>query len=163
MPFDLLQLREPSLPPDAFDDLFTASLELAAAAGIRLLVSSRHDRRYWAEAGERTGGGVHLTARDLAACTARPALPLVGASCHGAADLSRAGSLGADFAVCGPVHPTASHPGVPGLGWTGFAAAIALTPVPVYALGGIRPEDVDEAMRRGAHGIAMQRGAFGPA
>jgi 8-oxo-dGTP diphosphatase len=158
--FGLLQLREPALPADAFDGLFRECLALAVAAGVRLLVSSRHEPRYWTIAGERTGGGVHLTARDLAAAAARPALPLVGASSHGTADLMRAGALGADLAVCGPVLPTASHPGAAGMGWTGFEAAIALTPVPVYALGGMRAADVDEAMRRGAHGIAMQRAAF---
>ncbi len=160
LPFGLLQLREPALQADEFDALFRGSLELAVAAGLRLLVSSRHDRRYWALAGERTGGGVHLTGRDLAAASARPALPLVGASCHDAADLARAGSLGADLAVCGPVLPTASHRGAAAMGWAGFEAAIALTPVPVYALGGMGPGDADAAMRRGAHGIAMQRAAW---
>ena len=32
--------------------------------------------------------------------------------------------------------------------------------VPVYALGGVAPADLDRAMRAGAHGIAMQRAAW---
>jgi 8-oxo-dGTP diphosphatase len=159
-PFGLLQLREPSLPADDFERLFRATLALAEPARLPLLVSSRHDRRYWEIAAERTGGGVHLTGRDLAAIEARPALARVGASCHGAAELTRAGAVGADFAVCGPVLATASHPGAPGMGWAGFESAVALTPVPVFALGGMRPADLPEAMRRGAHGVAMQRAAF---
>lgn len=162
-PLKLLQLREPQMPAREFEALFAAAVDLARAAGARLLVSSRHDRRFWKAAAERTGGGVHLTGRDLAdlARTAgRPDLPLVAASCHGSVDLEVAGKLGADLAVFGPVKPTASHPDADPLGWPAFQQAIGLTPVPVYALGGLAASDVDEAMRRGAHGVAAQRAAW---
>jgi 8-oxo-dGTP diphosphatase len=151
------------MAPRDFDALFAAVADLARDAGARLLVNSRHDRRYWRVAGDKTGGGVHLTGRDLvqhAQAGARPDLPLVAASCHGSADLAVAGRLGVDLAVLGPVERTASHPdGLP-LGWPGFEQAIGLTPVPVYALGGLTAGDVEEAMRRGAHGIAFQRAAW---
>jgi 8-oxo-dGTP diphosphatase len=32
--------------------------------------------------------------------------------------------------------------------------------VPVYALGGLQPADLDTALDHGAHGIAMRRGAW---
>ncbi|MDO4681243.1 MAG: thiamine phosphate synthase [Lautropia sp.] len=85
---------------------------------------------------------------------------MVGASCHTADDLQRAGAVEVDFAVCGPVQPTPSHPEAAGCGWDGFAAIMASTPVPVYALGGLRPADLDTARRVGAQGVAMQRGAW---
>ena len=159
-PFGLLQLREPALAPAEFDRLFSQVVELARSARIRLLVSSRHDARYWAIAGDRTGGGVHLTGRDLAARADRPSLPLVAASCHDEEDLARAGALGADLAVFGPVQATASHPGAAVLGWERFGSAIAATPLPVYGLGGLGPGDLEQALRRGSHGIAMQRAAW---
>ena len=46
------------------------------------------------------------------------------------------------------------------LGWNGFAEAIAGTRVPVYALGGLGPEDLDVAIAHGAHGVALRRGAW---
>jgi 8-oxo-dGTP diphosphatase len=162
-PLKLVQVREPTLPPGEFEALFSAVADLASQAGARLLVSSRHDRRYWEAAGERTGGGVHLTFRDLAALLAgagRPGLPLVAASCHCSADLEMAGRLGADLAVYGPVKRTASHPDASPLGWLSFEQAVERTPVPVYALGGVGAADLPEAMRRGAHGVAMQRAAW---
>jgi hypothetical protein len=45
--------------------------------------------------------------------------------------------LGCDFAVFGAVRTTASHPGVAGIGWEGLAAALAVPPLPTFALGGL--------------------------
>ena len=74
--------------------------------------------------------------------------------------LQRAEKLGADFAVLGPVQVTPTHPGVPTLGWEEFAALIRDCPLPVFALGGMRPRDLPRAWRAGAHGISMLRGAW---
>ncbi|HVL58486.1 MAG TPA: thiamine phosphate synthase, partial [Burkholderiaceae bacterium] len=129
--------------------------ERCRAHGARLLVSSRHPPSYW-----RAADGVHLTAADLAAARTRPPLPLVAASCHDSSELERAGALGCDFAVLGPVRATPSHPQQPPLGWQRFAQQIALTPVPVYALGGLQPAHLPQAAACGAHGIAMLRHAW---
>jgi 8-oxo-dGTP diphosphatase len=103
---------------------------------------------------------VHLTASQLARLDRRPVLDLVGASCHDAGELARACELGVDFAVLGPVRPTPSHPGAPGIGWDAFAALVRDNPLPVYALGGLSPADLDAAYGRGAHGISMMRGVW---
>jgi 8-oxo-dGTP diphosphatase len=60
----------------------------------------------------------------------------------------------------GPVLPTPTHPGVQPLGWDAFVHQIEGTRIPVYALGGLWPEDVDLAIDHGAQGIAMRRGAW---
>jgi 8-oxo-dGTP diphosphatase len=87
--------------------------------------------------------------------TERPAAPLAAASCHTQAQLEHAVALGLDFAVVGPVKPTASHPGAQPLGWPRFSALVSGCAIPVYAIGGLAAEDLDEAMRAGAHGVAM--------
>jgi 8-oxo-dGTP diphosphatase len=104
--------------------------------------------------------GVHLPARELAVLERRPDFALVAASCHVAAELDRAAVLGCDFAVFGPVRPTASHPGASGIGWEAFAAALAVPPLPTLALGGLSRADLDAAQRAGAHGIAAIRSAW---
>jgi 8-oxo-dGTP diphosphatase len=104
--------------------------------------------------------GVHLPAVQLAAQTLRPDLPLVAASCHSTAELERAAELGCDFAVFGPVRATATHPGIAGIGWDNFAAALAVPPLPTFALGGLSRADCDAAQRAGAHGIAAIRAAW---
>ncbi len=151
----LLQLREPLLAPAHFAQLFERVRALRDAHPLRVLVSSRHPESYW-----HAVDGVHLTSADLAARTSRPATRLVGVSCHSAGELDRAGALGADLAVLGPVRATASHPGATPLGWAGLAGALATTPVPVYALGGLSSVDLDDARAAGAHGVAMMRGAW---
>jgi len=68
--------------------------------------------------------------------------------------------LDVDFVVLGPVLATPTHPDARPLGWEGFAGAVAGTRVPVFALGGLHREDLETAVARGAHGIAMRRHAW---
>jgi 8-oxo-dGTP diphosphatase len=68
--------------------------------------------------------------------------------------------LGCDFALLSPVLPTQSHPGAPHLGWDSFAAMAAGSTIPVYALGGLKQEDMQTAWQHGAHGIALLRQAW---
>jgi thiamine monophosphate synthase len=58
------------------------------------------------------------------------------------------------------VQATPTHPHAVPLGWNRFAKAIVGTRVPVYALGGLQPKDLDAAIAHGAHGIAMRRHAW---
>lgn len=82
----------------------------------------------------------------------------VSASVHSAQSLSKAFTMNLDFAVLGAVKATESHPGQAGLGWERFEQTVALCRLPVYAIGGLKPADLPEAKRRGAHGIAMITG-----
>lgn len=102
--------------------------------------------------------GLHLTAAQLATCSTHP-LPggALGASCHTLDDLRRAEALAADFAVLGPVAPTATHPDAAPLGWPAFAALREQVALPIYALGGMQREDLATARNHGAQGIAAIR------
>ena len=91
----------------------------------------------------------------------RPQADLVGASCHDAEQLARAMRLGLDFAVLGPVKATGSHPGAAPMGWQQFAELAHGASIPLYAIGGMGRDDLEEAWRAGAHGVAMIRGAWG--
>jgi 8-oxo-dGTP diphosphatase len=102
--------------------------------------------------------GLHLSAASLAACTQRPDFEWVGASCHSTAEITRAGELGLDYALLGPVLPTPSHPDASGLGWIEFARHLAGNTLPVLALGGMKPDMLLAAQEHGAHGIALMRG-----
>ena len=56
--------------------------------------------------------------------------------------------------------PTKSHPGAAHLGWEQFAKLAASSAIPVYALGGLQQEDMEQAWQHGAHGIALLRQAW---
>lgn len=108
------------------------------------------------------GVGVHLGSEQLLQLERRP-LPAgvpVAASCHDLAQLQAAQRLGCDFVVLGPVQATASHPGVPALGWEMFEQLREQVALPIYAIGGLAADDVDAARRHGAQGVAAIRGLW---
>lgn len=156
----LVQWREPAWPEGADAASLHAAMQEALArcrrAGARLLVNSVHPQAWWNEA-----DGVHLRAADAKALQTRPAAAegkLVGVSAHTHAEVVHARELGADFAVLGPVLPTASHPGQPAIGWDGFVQHNRDAGLPVFALGGQSPDTLCDAQQHGAHGIAAIRG-----
>jgi 8-oxo-dGTP diphosphatase len=151
----LVQVRELGFSRGEMQELAAAVIARARRVGARVLVSNDIAMAHMVGA-----DGVHLTARQVATMETRPDLPLVAASCHSRAELDAAVRLGADFAVLGSVMPTASHPGATVMGWDAFTAVAADTPIPVFAIGGLRIDDRGEAWRRGAHGVAMIRGAW---
>ena len=156
----LLCLRSPGLDADAYAMLARAVQALAKPAGMALLLHGA-DPELPALATE-LGAGLHLPARRLTAPGRRPLPPgaWCAASCHDAAELALAARLGCDFAVLSPVAATASHPGAAALGWAGFAALVEQAALPVYALGGMRPELADTAREHGGQGVAVLRGLW---
>jgi 8-oxo-dGTP diphosphatase len=144
----LIQVRDKQL--SRREEFARAVIDLARRYGARVVVNGGPD----------IGDGVHLDSRALMAASARPTGRLVAASCHDAAELAHAMALGLDFVVLGPVKATASHPQAKPLGWEAFARLARGASVPVYAIGGLRRDGLDEAWRAGAHGVAMIRGAW---
>ncbi len=143
-------LRAPGLEAGRWRPLVARAAHACREAGAEVLVNSD------ASLALEFGIGLHLPASRLHALRERPlpaGLPLA-ASCHGVDDLLAAQALGCDFAVLGTVKPTPSHPGMAGIGWAGFAAMRESVSLPLYAIGGLGPGDVDEARQHGAQGIA---------
>lgn len=151
----LLRLRASRLDPHQYAAFATEAAEFCRARRIGLLLSGEPDLVL------RTGAaGLHLRSDQLRALPTRPLAGdyWIAASCHGGEELKQAARIGADFAVLGPVLPTATHPGAQTLGWAEFAALAEHATLPVYALGGLRPADIGAARRHGAQGIAAIRG-----
>lgn len=104
--------------------------------------------------------GIHLAARALECHALWHHEGLTGVSCHNESELRRAGELAADYALLSPVKPTASHPNAEPLGWAGFRSLCETSPTPVYALGGMSFDDLDDAIDQGAQGAAILSGAW---
>ena len=145
------------------DSLLRLRLPGASDAGYRALAQAlaRDDAgllldRDPADVVRLGAAGFHATGAVLRALSQRPvpAEKWFGASCHDAADLARAVQLGADYAVLGPVRRTATHPDAKPLGWEGFGRLARGAGLPVYAIGGLGPDDRDAAWRHGAQGVA---------
>ena len=151
-----VQLRAPTADPARWPALAARAMAICRAAGAEVLVNAD------IELARDLGVGVHLRAAQLATVQRRP-LPTelpVAASCHDADELRAAQALGCDFAVVGAIKPTASHPGGVTLGWGGFAALREAVSLPLYAIGGLGIDDIAQARRHGAQGIAAIRGLW---
>ncbi|MBI3899191.1 MAG: Nudix family hydrolase [Gammaproteobacteria bacterium] len=154
----LVQLREPGLDRQRFCAYARRLSTVCRQYGARLLVNAEPE---WVR--ECDADGVHLNSRRLMTLSVRPlgVDQWVAASCHNAAEIKRAQALAVDFVVLGPVQSTASHPAATVLGWDAFAALSVDSPLPIYALGGMRTDDISPARANGAQGLAMISGVWG--
>ena len=151
-----VQLRAPSCAPVRWLSLAAQAVARCREAGAQVLVNAD------IELAQTLGVGVHLRAAQLATLVQRP-LPkefLVAASCHGLEEIRAAQAIGCDFAVVGAVKTTATHPEAVPLEWEGFAALREAVSLPLYAIGGLVPDDIAEARRHGAQGVAAIRGLW---
>jgi 8-oxo-dGTP diphosphatase len=148
------QLRaSPEMDPTRWRELVIDAVQRCRNAGVDVLINAD------TTLARELGVGVHLRATQLHELHQRPLADdsLVAASCHTPADLMRAEQLACDFAVLGPVRATSSHPGMTGIGWLKFSEIRETASLPIYAIGGMVPADIEIARRHGAQGITAIR------
>jgi 8-oxo-dGTP diphosphatase len=145
----MVLVREKSLPAELLGKLAEKVVQAARPWRARVMIHGHVD-----VARQSGADGVHLSAGQLMACQQRPDLPWVAASCHNQEELAQAEALGLDFAVLGPVGPTASHPGATPLGLTQFAQWRAQCRLPLYAIGGQSLNTLGAVWQAGGQGIA---------
>lgn len=151
----LIQVREKAMTPSQLTQFACRVVMLARRYDARVLVNGDLG------AARRAGAdGVHLSSEHLMRLQAPPPVNFWAASCHNAEELQRAAELRANFVGLSQVLPTASHPGVPGIGWQEFQRLTQDYPLPVYALGGMTLANLEDAMNHGAHGISLLSGIW---
>lgn len=148
----LFQIRDKNLPPIELIWFARAAREMVRSSGALLFVNDDEGLGRAIRA-----HGLHLTAKKLQRCWSRPDFTWVGASCHNEEELARAIRLEFDYALLGPVLPTLTHPDISPLGWERFAELAKDSPIPIFALGGMQLEMLEQAQAAGAHGIALMR------
>ncbi|ADU51955.1 thiamine-phosphate diphosphorylase [Thermaerobacter marianensis DSM 12885] len=102
--------------------------------------------------------GVHLAKKSLPVKEARRLVPanlLVGVSVHSVEEAVAAAADGADYVTFGSVFPTRSHPGRPAAGVDLLAQVVHAVNIPVLAIGGITPDNVDAVLATGVAGVAV--------
>ena len=107
------------------------------------------------EARRAGAAGIHSTARDLRRLAARPPVDIWITSCHDAADIQHAASLGADAAIVSPILPCRANPYRPHIGWQALKRLADAAPMPVYARGGLTAGHLSDARECGAVGIVL--------
>jgi thiamine-phosphate pyrophosphorylase len=150
---DLIQIREKDLRTRELVALVQEAVEYASGTNTRILVNDRLDIALAVDA-----SGVHLGTQSLPPHAVRRCVPkdfLVGVSCHSVDDALGAEVAGADYALLGPIFPTASKlPFGPPLGLATLREAASRVKIPILALGGINVERVKACAEAGTMGIA---------
>ena len=166
---DYIQLREKDLSTRELEQLARQTAHVMQGLRTvnreprtRLLINSRSDIAIAVGA-----DGVHLRSDDIAAYEARSfwtqplarssqpvaRSPLLAASCHTPADVFRAESEAADFAVFAPVFEKRAAPGTEPAGLAALREACRAK-IPVLALGGVNLENAASCLSAGAAGVA---------
>ncbi len=150
----LVQLRAKGMAAEEYKALARQVVERCHAHSTRLLLNGEPE--WVAEVG---ADGVQLSSGKLQSLTQRPLSKelLVAASCHTEEELQQALKLDADFVLLSPIKWTKSHPDTEPLGWDAMRRLVDEMPIPVYALGGVSRDDLDEAFAAGGQGIAAIR------
>jgi thiamine-phosphate pyrophosphorylase len=146
----LFQLREKTAGARELAEFAAEFVERAPGACVII-----NDR---ADVAALHGDGVHVGQGDLAAGDARRvagAAALVGVSTHSVTEALRAEAEGADYIGAGAVFPTVTKE-VNSVAGAGLISEV--TPrvgIPVYAIGGITPDNVGELVSAGATRAAV--------
>ncbi len=148
-----VQLREKDLDGRELLQVALALRELTERYGALLFINDRVDVALLCGA-----DGVHLPENSFSPSALRERFGrrlLIGVSCHSVEAAERAEREGADFATLGPVYYTPSKRrfGLP-VGTAPLKEASRLS-VPVFALGGIKKENIREVIMCGVHGVAV--------
>lgn len=153
----LVQVRERNLPEDGLESLVRRLHDLTGQLSV-LIVNGAPG------VASRTGAGLHLPAAHAARCVIPPDNHPLGCSIHDAVETATALALNPDYLVAGTVFATSSKPGKAGCGIRGLEKLVAgAGAVPVYAIGGMTPEQVPEVLAAGAYGVAVCGAVLGAA
>ena len=142
-------LREKDLPPEDYRALAERALALCRARGVPCILHSFPET---AEAlGERA---IHLPLPLLRALPPerRGAFRVLGTSCHSVEDAREAEKLGCTYITAGHVFATDCKKGLAPRGLDFLRAVCRAVDLPVWAIGGITPENFPSVRAAGARG-----------
>jgi len=154
--FQLVQLRlkEGDLNIDKVPAFIQQVSALCTQADAKLLFNIPQEYLRSIDIANIRFDGFHADSKTLNTLAQRPDGHFFSASCHNEGELLKAKQLNADFVVLSPVQKTASHPEMQAMGWSKFSQMLEMCDMPVYALGGVSADDMQDAWSHGAQGVA---------
>ena len=156
-----VQLREKDLSQTELGEYASRLKEITQARDTKLLIN-RRDPVEEAEdaflAASMGTDGFHFPDGVPFPHELRARFPrlLVGVSTHSVGGAVAAAAEGASFITFGPVFETPSKASFgPPLGLDALAKATASVTIPVFAIGGVTPENTTDCLKAGAKGVAV--------
>lgn len=150
-------LREKELSEEAYRELAGRVLEICREHGTACVLHG------FPGAARALGhGALHLPLPALRRLpeAERRSFSALGASCHSACEAREAERLGCTYVTAGHVFDTDCKRGLPGRGTAFLREVCECVSIPVYAIGGIRPERMEEVRRAGAAGACVMSGVM---
>lgn len=152
---DLVQLRDKTASPEELRVAASTFREAAEHHGALFVLNDAPDL-----AAEVGADGVHVGQEDASPAEARRHVGperLVGRSTHTTGQIDQALREDADYFSVGPVHPTPTKQGRPGVGLdpVGYAASVADRPW--FVTGGMAPATAPEVLASGARRLVVVR------
>lgn len=149
-----IQLREKDLSGRDLFSLAEKVAKLCQAYNAALFINDRIDVALAVDA-----AGVQLSQTSLPIVTTRALLgpqKIIGASTHSLQEAREAEQNGADFVLFGPVYFTTLKAayGAP-QGLPALKTIVDNISLPVYAIGGIKPENIESTNKLGVRGVAL--------
>lgn len=148
-------LREKDLDEAEYRVLAQKAMEICSHSDTKLVL-----HYFWKTAIELGADSVHLPLHILRELSAEEkcCFRLIGASCHSVEDAVDAEKLGASYITAGHVFATDCKKGLPPRGLGFLREVCQSVGIPVYAIGGISPENFSEAIETGASGACVMSG-----
>lgn len=149
-----VQLREKDMDVKSLLSLAQRVRTITKKHGARLFINDRVDVALAVEA-----DGVHLGHQSMPVEAVRRVVGndmLIGVSTHSLKEALNAQQAKADFVTFGPVFDTPSKRKYgPPQGIEKLAKVVRELEIPVFALGGIKEENIPEVLKTGVYGISM--------
>lgn len=149
-----VQVREKDLSSRELYETAYELRKLTTRYGARLIINDRVDIALAVDA-----DGVHLGGDSIPLYRVRKILgekKIIGISCHNQVSAIMAQETGADYITFGPVFYTPSKaPYGDPLGIGKLCDTSDILTIPVFALGGIKLNNVRQVIEAGVHGVAM--------
>ncbi len=149
----VIQLREKDLSTREFLEEALLLRECTKRHGVLFIVNDRVDIALASGA-----DGVHLGPEDMPLAYARRIAPhlIIGYSCDTKEEAQAAEHLGADYLGVGTVFPTTTKGDAgPPIGLERLREIVSSVRIPVVAIGGITPENVESVLAVGVDGVAV--------
>lgn len=150
-------LREKDLTEDEYERLAVKTLEICRKNETPCILHTLQS-----VAAKLDCSSLHLPLNTLRSLSdeEKASFSTLGASCHSVEDAIEAEKLGCTYITAGHIYDTDCKKGLPGRGTEFLKSVCDSVSIPVYAIGGICPENIAEIRSAGASGACVMSGAM---
>ena len=156
---DIIQLRSKALSDSVLLRLGKKILKLTQTHKKLFIVNDRVDLMLAMNA-----DGVHLGQDDLPVGIARRLITnsekIIGCSTHSLKQALEAERQGADYIGFGPIFGTPTKPHYQPIGLNDISGVVSKSKIPVFCIGGIDRNNIEQVLQAGANRIAVVRAVF---